>query len=142
MDYLREGIHLRGMAQKDPLVEYRNEGHLMFAELGAAIRDEVVQILFHAQLEPAAAEEALAVGDGNGAQPGANLQYEHQSLAGADAIAAAGAGTASTATMAMSGGGAVATGPRQIVKSERENIGRNDPCWCGSGKKFKKCHGA
>jgi preprotein translocase subunit SecA len=142
MDYLREGIHLRGMAQKDPLVEYRNEGHGMFAELGSAIRDEVVQILFHAQLEPAAAEEALAVGDGNGAQPGANLQYEHQSLAGAEAIAAAGAGTASTATMAMSGGGAVATGPKQIVKSERENIGRNDPCWCGSGKKFKKCHGA
>jgi preprotein translocase subunit SecA len=142
MDYLREGIHLRGMAQKDPLVEYRNEGHLMFAELGAAIREEVVQIIFHAQLEPAAAEEALAVGDGNGAQPGANLQYEHQQLAGADAIAAAGAGTASTATMAMSGGGAVATGPKQIVKSERENIGRNDPCWCGSGKKFKKCHGA
>jgi preprotein translocase subunit SecA len=130
------------MAQKDPLVEYRNEGHGMFAELGSAIRDEVVQILFHAQLEPAAAEEALAAGDGNGAQPGANLQYEHQSLAGAEAIAAAGAGTASTATMAMSGGGAVATGPRQIVKSERENIGRNDPCWCGSGKKFKKCHGA
>jgi preprotein translocase subunit SecA len=143
MDYLREGIHLRGMAQKDPLIEYRNEGHLMFQELSSAIREEVVQVLFHAQLEPAAAEEALAVGDGNGAQPGAGLQYEHQSLAGADAIAAAGAGdTMATATMAMSGGGAVATGPRQIVKSERENIGRNDPCWCGSGKKFKKCHGA
>ena len=143
MDYLREGIHLRGMAQKDPLVEYRNEGHAMFQELNAAIREEVVLTLFHAQIEPAAAEEALAVGDGNGAGPG-NLQYEHQSLAGADAIAAAGAGgsAAATATMAMSGGGAVATGPRQIIKSERENIGRNDPCWCGSGKKFKKCHGA
>jgi preprotein translocase subunit SecA len=143
MDYLREGIHLRGMAQKDPLVEYRNEGHVMFQELSSAIREEVVQVLFHAQLEPAAAEEALAVGDSNGAQPGSNLQYEHQSLAGADAIAAAGAGdTMATATLAMSGGGAVATGPRQIVKSERENLGRNDPCWCGSGKKFKKCHGA
>jgi preprotein translocase subunit SecA len=143
MDYLREGIHLRGMAQKDPLVEYRNEGHLMFQELSHNIREEVVLTLFHAQLEPAIAEEALAVNGGNGAD--GNLQYEHQSLAGADAIAAAGGGgasTASTATMAMSGGGAVATGPRQIVKSDRENIGRNDPCWCGSGKKFKKCHGA
>jgi preprotein translocase subunit SecA len=139
MDYLREGIHLRGMAQKDPLVEYRNEGHVMFQELSAAIREEVVLTLFHAQLEPAAAEEALAATGGNGA--GGNLQYEHQSLAGAEAIAAAGASPTATATMAMSGGGAVATG-QQIVKSERENIGRNDPCWCGSGKKFKKCHGA
>jgi preprotein translocase subunit SecA len=140
MDYLREGVHLRSMAQKDPLVEYRHEGHLMFEELGAEIRGEVVFTLFHAQLEPAEAEQALAV-DGNGSRGDGNLQYEHQSLAGADAIAAAGAGS-STATMAMSGGGAVATSPQQIVNSERENIGRNDPCWCGSGKKYKKCHGA
>jgi len=43
----------------------------------------------------------------------------------------------------MSGGGSTTAGaPRPIVKSERENIGRNDPCWCGSGKKFKKCHGS
>jgi preprotein translocase subunit SecA len=140
MDYLREGVHLRAMAQKDPLVEYRHEGHLMFEQLGAEIREEVVFTLFHAQLEPAEAEQALAVG-GNGVPEDGNLQYQHQSLAGADAIAAAGAG-ASTATLAMSGGGAVATGPQQIVKSERDNIGRNDPCWCGSGKKYKKCHGA
>jgi preprotein translocase subunit SecA len=141
MDYLREGIHLRGMAQKDPLVEYRNEGHGMFRELGLAIREEVVLMLFHAQLEPAAAEEALAVQDGNGASP-AGLQYEHQSLAGAEAIAAAGGAAGAVATSATAGGGAVATGPQQIVKSDKENIGRNDPCWCGSGKKYKKCHGA
>jgi preprotein translocase subunit SecA len=141
MDYLREGIHLRGMAQKDPLVEYRNEGHSMFRDLGLAIREEVVLMLFHAQLEPAVAEEALAVQDGNGASP-AGLQYEHQSLAGAEAIAAAGGAGGAVATTAMAGGGAVATGPQQIVKSDKENIGRNDPCWCGSGKKYKKCHGA
>jgi preprotein translocase subunit SecA len=72
-----------------------------------------------------------------------NLSYEHQSLAGADAIAAAGGSTA-TATAAVAGGGSVATpvAPRPMVKSEQENIGRNDPCWCGSGKKYKKCHGA
>jgi preprotein translocase subunit SecA len=141
MDYLREGIHLRGMAQKDPLVEYRNEGHSMFRELGHAVREEVVLMLFHAQLEPAAAQEALAVQDGNGAAPG-GLQYEHQSLAGAEAIAAAGGAAGAVATSAMAGGGAVATGQQQIVKSDKENIGRNDPCWCGSGKKYKKCHGA
>jgi preprotein translocase subunit SecA len=143
MDYLREGVHLRAMAQKDPLVEYRHEGHLMFEALGYAIREEVVLTLFHAQLAPEEADE-LQRAQAAAAANGGALQYEHESLAGADAIAAAGGTTSTaTATLAMSGGGSTATsGPRQIVKSERENIGRNDPCWCGSGKKFKKCHGA
>jgi preprotein translocase subunit SecA len=146
MDYLREGVHLRAMAQKDPLVEYRHEGHLMFEQLGMAIREEVVLTLFHAQLAPEEADELQRAQEA-AAVNGGGLQYEHQSLAGADAIAAAGGGGgAATATLAMSGGGTTSTtstaAPRQIVKSERENIGRNDPCWCGSGKKFKKCHGA
>ncbi len=140
MDYMREGIHLRGMAQKDPLVEYRNEGHLMFQDLTHAIRAEVVTLLFHAEVTPddgAAAQlqqSPAANGSGNGA-----LSYEHQSLAGAEAILAAG-----TSTAASAGGGSVATpvAAKPKVNSELENIGRNDPCWCGSGKKFKKCHGA
>src|SRR5919198_5837677 len=57
MDYLREGVHLRAMAQKDPLVEYQHEGHLMFQELGLAIHEEVVVTLFHAQLAPEEADE-------------------------------------------------------------------------------------
>ncbi|HEY6605840.1 MAG TPA: preprotein translocase subunit SecA [Gaiellaceae bacterium] len=142
MDYLREGVHLRAMAQKDPLVEYRHEGHIMFESLGAAIREEVVLTLFHAQLAPDEADELQRAQEAAGAN-GGGLQYAHESLAGADAIAAAGGGGAATATLAMSGGGSTTAGaPRPIVKSERENIGRNDPCWCGSGKKFKKCHGA
>jgi preprotein translocase subunit SecA len=136
MDYMREGIHLRGMAQKDPLVEYRNEGHLMFQDLNRAIREEVITLLFHLQVEavnPAAMEQQQAAdGRANG-----SLTYEHQSLAGADAIAAAGG---SVATAVGSAGGSVATRP--LVKSEQEQLGRNDPCWCGSGKKFKRCHGA
>ncbi|TMK90938.1 MAG: preprotein translocase subunit SecA, partial [Actinobacteria bacterium] len=87
MDYLREGVHLRAMAQKDPLVEYTAEGHVMFEELNAAIREEVVLQLFHMQvtIEDAAglqeAQEAQAV---NG-----NLSYQHDSIAGAQAIGAA-----------------------------------------------------
>jgi preprotein translocase subunit SecA len=87
-------------------------------------------------------EEPTGNGDGR-------LSYEHESLQGADAIAAAGAG-AGAAMAALSAtasstpvgraGAAVATGQR--VVSEQEKLGRNDPCWCGSGKKFKKCHGA
>jgi len=145
MDYLREGVHLRAMAQKDPLVEYRHEGHIMFEELGAQIREEVVVTLFHAQLAPDEADELQRAQEASAAN-GGGLQYAHESLMGADAIAAAGggAGAGATATLAMSGGSTTSTAgaPRPIVKSERENVGRNDPCWCGSGKKFKKCHGA
>jgi preprotein translocase subunit SecA len=133
MDYMREGIHLRGMAQKDPLVEYRNEGHIMFQELNRLIRSEVVGLLFHLQVELA---DAPALEQQQNGRANGNLNYEHQSLAGADAIQAAGG----VSTAAVAGGGSVATRP--VVKSEHENIGRNDPCWCGSGKKFKRCHGA
>src|SRR5437588_11827892 len=137
MDYMREGVHLRAMAQKDPLVEYQHEGHIMFQELGLAIHEEVVLTLFHAQLAPEEADE-LQRAQQAAAVNGGGLQYEHQSLAGAEAIAAAGGSTATTATatMAMTGGGTTTAGaPRPIVKSEKENLGRNDPCWCGSGKK-------
>ncbi|MGB2952524.1 MAG: preprotein translocase subunit SecA [Gaiellaceae bacterium] len=142
MDYLREGVHLRSMAQKDPLVEYTSEGHQMFEELNLAIREEVVVTLFHAQLAPEdaaelqQAQEAQAAGDGH-------VFYEHETLAGADAIgtaAALGGDGASTAGALAAGGGAVAT--QQRVAPDRDKLGRNDPCWCGSGKKYKKCHGA
>src|SRR6266511_1553705 len=88
MDYLREGVHLRSFAQKDPLVEYRSEGHAMFEELGGLIREEVLMLLFHAQIEPQEAEELSRSDDVDGG----GFAYEHESLAGADAIAAAGGG--------------------------------------------------
>jgi preprotein translocase subunit SecA len=143
MDYLREGVHLRAMAQKDPLVEYRTEGHTMFEALGYAIHEEVVALLFHAQLEPSEVTELAPAGpvDGNG-----SLRYEHEAVAGADAIAqSAGGNGQALASAAVAGGVSAASGSvstQQIVKSDRDDIGRNDPCWCGSGKKFKKCHGA
>jgi len=143
MDYMREGIHLRGMAQKDPLVEYRNEGAIMFEDLIGAIHEEVVTLLYHAEVTPddGSAQQLQQPGP-NGSGNGA-MSYEHQSLAGSEAILAAGG----TSTAAAAGfGGAVATGgpaaPKPKVNSPMETVGRNDPCWCGSGKKFKKCHGA
>jgi preprotein translocase subunit SecA len=135
MDYLREGVGLRAMAQKDPLVEYTSEGHQMFQELNALIREEVLGTLFHAQLAPEdaeqlrAAQEQQAMLAGNG-----DLSYEHEQSMGADAIAGAlGGGATSVSTLQA---------PTQRTVSEQEKLGRNDPCWCGSGKKFKKCHGA
>jgi preprotein translocase subunit SecA len=145
MDYLREGVHLRAMAQKDPLVEYTAEGHLMFEELNAAIREEVVGHLFHAQLEPQDADELQRLQEAQAAEA-AGLAYEHNQVAGSQAIGAAavadggGNGASVTAGGLFAGGGSVATATRTVAP--REKIGRNEPCWCGSGKKFKKCHGA
>jgi preprotein translocase subunit SecA len=144
MDYLREGVHLRAMAQKDPLVEYRHEGHLMFEELGRTIREEVVSSIFHAQVTAQDADALQDTGGWDGDGDGA-FAYEHESLAGAQAIAAAGAtatvGASAVAAGAVSGGStSVAT--RQRVSSDWDKVGRNDPCPCGSGKKYKKCHGA
>ncbi len=132
MEVLREGVHLRQMAQKDPLVEYTGEGERMFTELGRNIRSEVVLHLFHAELAPEEAQQQLAqTQTTNG-----NIHYEHESSAGAAAIAAAGGGEA------VATGVPSAAGVQTVQASEHEKLGRNDPCWCGSGKKFKKCHGA
>jgi preprotein translocase subunit SecA len=125
MDYLREGVGLRSMAQKDPLVEYTAEGERMFTELGRAIRGEVVLHLFHAELAP---EEAQQLTQAQSQTTNGHLQYEHDTAAGAEVIAAAG-GLAQQPAMAA-------------VSHAEHKLGRNDPCWCGSGKKFKKCHGA
>jgi preprotein translocase subunit SecA len=139
MEYLREGIHLRAMAQKDPLSEYRSEGHALFSELSDTIREEVLRHLFHVQVDPAEADGLTpqrmpaAANGGNG-----NLVYEHESLSGSEAILAAGA----------AGGGELATAATQPARHEQrvatefDQVGRNDPCPCGSGKKYKKCHGA
>jgi preprotein translocase subunit SecA len=139
MDYLREGVHLRAMAQKDPLVEYRHEGHLMFEQLGREIREEVVSLLFHAEVTP---QDVDALQQDDWSENG-DFAYEHESLAGADAIAAAGGGaTALAAPAGVAAGGATSVATQQRVASEFDKVGRNDPCPCGSGKKFKKCHGA
>jgi preprotein translocase subunit SecA len=138
MDYLREGVHLRAFAQKDPLVEYRGEGHTLFEQLGDTIRQDVVFTLFHVAVtveEPALTQAP--------ARDGA-LQYEHETSAGADAIAAAGAATAVAAPPAAGGAPvpAPSLAPQGQVVNEHKDVGRNDPCWCGSGKKYKRCHGA
>ncbi len=150
MDYLREGIHLRGFAQIDPLVAYKNEGFQMFEELMHAIWEEFSRLIFHVEVDiaPSQAEEAFAP-----AQDPASLDYsggtlEAQPSALAEIAAAGGAAAAGAelADAAASGGGdgrgSASDVAETVVKGDREKIGRNDPCWCGSGKKYKKCHGA
>jgi preprotein translocase subunit SecA len=135
MDYLREGVHLRAFAQKDPLVEYRGEGHAMFEELGQTIRQEVVFTLFHVAVE--IEQPALEPVEARGGE----LHYEHETSAGADAIAAAGTASGSATALAAPPPSSGRPAQTQAV-NEHKDIGRNDPCWCGSGKKYKKCHGA
>src|SRR4051794_941895 len=150
MDYLREGIHLRGFAQIDPLVAYKNEGFEMFTQLMNNIWDEFARYVFNVEVQT---EEQQAAPAGPQWGGGANTTSTRRlstsgghGLAGSDAIAAA-AGAAVPAGAAEAGQMAaeavespVAMETRRL--EENEKIGRNDPCWCGSGKKFKKCHGA
>ncbi len=129
MDYLREGVHLRAMAQKDPLVEYRGEGHIMFEELSRLIREEAVVTLFHVEVQVDEAQEQLRPHEAPQV-----VSYDHETSAGADVIAAAGGVATAVAPSAPM--------QHQVVKDDERDVGRNDPCWCGSGKKFKRCHGA
>jgi preprotein translocase subunit SecA len=127
MDYLREGIHLRSMAQKDPLVEYRVEGHAMFEEMMAGVREEVVSMLFHVEVTAQDAELERHESDG--------LIYD-----GGSSESYAGSSSTSTLTPAAGGGGSSST-TGQTSSNGAQAIGRNDPCPCGSGKKYKRCHG-
>jgi preprotein translocase subunit SecA len=163
MDYLREGIHLRGFAQMDPLVAYKNEGFTMFEALMNSVWEEFARAIFHVQVEfqPDQARENLGPaeqprdvrysGGDPLSQPSALYDAARGQAAGGDgappgegggrAAETVGAGTAAAA--AASAPTSVSSTPAgTVVKDEREKIGRNDPCWCGSGKKYKKCHGA
>jgi preprotein translocase subunit SecA len=154
MEYLRDGIHLRAMAQKDPLSEYRSEGHGMFEELTATIQEEIVRYLLRIQIErpPEQGELQPAATGADGGPNGGGLSYEHESAAGSDAIRAAGAneaalqraraGSAATASAGAGAGAATTVSTGQRILAEADRVGRNDPCPCGSGKKYKKCHGA
>jgi preprotein translocase subunit SecA len=140
MDYLREGIHLRGFAQIDPLVAYKNEGFTMFEALMDSIWEEFTRLIFHVnvEIEPNTIEEQFGPGEEpedvsySGGRADEQPSPLRQAAAGAGGVAAADAAASAPA----------GTNTETVVKSEQEKLGRNDPCWCGSGKKFKKCHGA
>ncbi|MEX2448075.1 MAG: preprotein translocase subunit SecA [Solirubrobacterales bacterium] len=144
MDYLREGIHLRGFAQIDPLVAYKNEGFAMFEDLMHSIWEEFGKLIFYAELEVDPTEMEGGFG-GNGGAPTA-LDYsggtpDEQPSALQQVSVEGGATVAAPAA----GGGNGAPAPEvveTVVKDASEKVGRNDPCPCGSGKKYKKCHGA
>jgi preprotein translocase subunit SecA len=147
MDYMREGIHLRGFAQIDPLVAYKNEGFQMFEELMHSIWDEFSKLVFRAEIE-IQPEQVGAAAATNGGGETTTLAYsggtpENQPSALQEVAAASGAGAVDVAAAQAAGpsSGGFET-VETVVKDEHDKVGRNDPCWCGSGKKYKKCHGA
>ncbi len=162
MDYLREGIHLRGFAQIDPLVAYKNEAFELFGDLMNSIWADYTRMIFNVQVNVEGENGAGPGGPGRPAIPAfaatgsatqaGRISYSGgSSAAGAAALAAAAA--AAGAPGAPQGAGAypgedgelepvaVPVVEQRVVDDEHQ-VGRNDPCWCGSGKKYKKCHGA
>jgi preprotein translocase subunit SecA len=131
VDYLRQGIGLRGYAQKDPLVEYKLEAEAMFGEMDMLVKQEVVRFLMHAEVQ---VEETAQLEHEHRQE---RLDYLHADAQTLEAIAA-GQGGDDIEEPEPNGFPVV---EQRHVDPERA-VGRNDPCWCGSGKKFKRCHGS
>jgi preprotein translocase subunit SecA len=123
VDDMRRGIGLRAYSQRDPLNEFKIEAYRMFDELKSTIRHDVTHTIFRVTIERAPAQQ----------RPMARNITEGRAAPVAGTTSASGAATATAVAGGGNGSQPARSGPK---------IGRNDPCWCGSGKKFKKCHGA
>ncbi|HVN04444.1 MAG TPA: preprotein translocase subunit SecA, partial [Bryobacteraceae bacterium] len=155
MDHLKEGIHLRGYGQKDPLVEYKKESFVLFQDMMDRIEDETLRYLFFLQVSREAGPA--------GSSPSPVLPFpmddeeeedeDEQSAPVADQERRAAQAAVQDVTRKIQrdkekelaglqfvGGDGSASANKQVVKGDK--VGRNDPCPCGSGKKYKKCHGA
>ena len=151
MDYLREGIGLRAFAQKQPLVEYQREGYDLFSVMMDAIKEESVGLLFHldarvvvpsadgadAQVAPAVAAPVVVAKGLVEARRPQQLQYTAPSIDGESAVEQRVEGSGST-----DGSRSAAAGGPARAGVEFVGASRNKPCPCGSGKKYKLCHGA
>ncbi len=158
MDHLKEGIGLRGYGQKDPLVEYKKESFNIFQQMMANFEDETLKILFHlriAEAQPdrspedaprpppraARRQPAPDAAQGNGRPPAALARARSEPDDAIDAFTRAARRRnrqqMAQAQAAGAGDGGVAV--KQVVRGKK--VGRNEPCPCGSGKKYKRCHG-
>jgi preprotein translocase subunit SecA len=131
MDYLRQGIGLRGYAQKNPKQEYKREAFEMFSALLARVKHEVVTILSKIQIRT---EQEIEEMEAQKRAP-QSMEFLHP-----DTQAAA-AGSEQPEPLRAAAGGDGAPPPQQPFVREGRKIGRNEPCPCGSGKKYKQCHG-
>jgi len=135
LDHLKEGIGLRGYGQRDPLVEYKRESFALFQAMKDRIEEEVVRYLW--RLRPVVQDERATMRQPVVRRAAPISLNEAREAVPAFAGAAAAVGTAPRP--ARTGGDDAAV---RTVRREMPKVGRNDPCPCGSGKKYKKCHGA
>ena len=133
LDYLRQGIHLRGYAQKQPKQEYKREAFELFGQMLDAVKNEVTRVLMTVRIQSPEQVEQAAEDLEDRAERIANVTYtaptetgEVESMVDADTATAVAQRPAAAAAVAAAAG---------------MRVGRNDPCPCGSGKKFKHCHG-
>ena len=152
MDYLREGIHLRGFAQIDPLVAYKNEAYDLFTDLMGTIWSDFARMVFNVPVEV----EEVGSGNGDGVVPEQPRRAPGASTAPGRVSYSGGGGQPQPSALTAAAAGGAAGGqaaayaedeppPPAPVEQRRvdpdQQIGRNDPCPCGSGLKYKKCHG-
>jgi preprotein translocase subunit SecA len=133
MDHLKEGIHLRSMAQRQPIQEYKREAFGMFEELLERFKQEVVELLYKVQVR---AESDVEEFEETRSEP-ADIQYQHPTAEGAVASEAVAADGGHAAPEALP---EEAAAPQPFQREGRK-VGRNEPCPCGSGKKYKQCCG-
>jgi preprotein translocase subunit SecA len=136
LDYLRQGIHLRGYAQKQPKQEYKREAFELFGGMLDSIKREVTRHLMAVQIRSQEQVEEAERRAEEAARAVKNVQYQHADFAQAEAAPEAGAAVAQAAVAVAT----VTDGAGQAMRSTQK-VGRNDPCPCGSGKKYKQCHG-
>jgi preprotein translocase subunit SecA len=138
LDYLRQGIHLRGYAQKNPKQEYKREAFELFGLMQERIRNDVIRILMTVRIQ--SPEEVEKV-DEEIAPSYLNVQYTHADFD--EAAAAAEGSDPESIALALQQAPAIEhdDAAQQPARRPGAKIGRNDPCPCGSGKKYKQCHG-
>jgi preprotein translocase subunit SecA len=123
LDYLRQGIHLRGYAQKQPKQEYKREAFELFGQLLDSVKNEVTRVLMTVKIQSSEQLDEAAVAMENKAESIANVTYTAPSETGEAQT------TVDEQTL------------RNSAASQVPRVGRNEPCPCGSGKKYKHCHG-
>ncbi|MGF6725831.1 preprotein translocase subunit SecA [Paraburkholderia sp. GAS41] len=139
LDHLRQGIHLRGYAQKNPKQEYKREAFELFAAMLDAVKLDVTRVVMNVQVESTEQLEQVA----EDLEEQGTSQLEHAEFRHAEFAETAAPVAAEAATAAMIGD-AMSHGPHASAEPLGDNVpkvGRNDPCPCGSGKKYKQCHG-
>ena len=143
MDMLKSGIGLQAFAERDPRVLYKKEGYRYFQQMMTGIRDKVTDLIFRARVvgraeARSAYRETAAVHEDTG---GYGVSENLAATAGVDKGATVGSDDPTGCTPEDDGGGAATAVKVKTIVNEAPRVGRNDPCPCGAGKKYKKCCG-